>query len=157
MPPRTQRPWACRKCGRKNERAHVKCRSEGCDARRPKRPVRAHQRALTDNTYEAFVQVARDIHGVTDESCCVCGKPRSQERHHDRDHDHRTGQARGLACGGNQGCNVLMMPWISATVARAIAASKTIDREPDAERWSMIAAYLERVRAHYQRQEEQGE
>lgn len=153
MSARTERPWACRKCGRKNERAHVKCRSEGCDARRPKRPVRAHQRALTNNTYAHFCQVAADIHGVTDESCCVCGKPRSQDRHHDRDHDHRTGVARGLACGGNQGCNVLMLPWITAPVAKGIAAAKWANGEPDAARWGLIASYLERVRAFYAVQE----
>lgn len=152
MTARAERPWACRKCGRKNERAHVKCRSEGCDARRPKRPVRAHQRALTDNTYQHFVQVARDIHGVTDESCCVCGRPRSQERHHDRDHDHRTGQARGLACGGNSGCNVLMLPWITWDVATAIANAKHNAGAADWERWFMIAEYLQRVHFYYVRE-----
>lgn len=152
---RTERPWACRKCGRKNERAHVKCRSEDCDARRPKRPVRAHQRALTDNTYQHFVQVARDIHGVTDESCCVCGRPRSQERHHDRDHDHRTGQARGLACGGNSGCNVLMLPWITWDVATAIANAKEKAGAADWERWFKIAEYLQRVHFHYVREGEE--
>lgn len=165
MSARAQRPWVCRKCGHRNERGHVKCRgersavigtvgTEACDARRPKRPVRAHQRALTDNTYAHFVQVAADIHGVTDESCCVCGKPRSQDRHHDRDHDHRTGRARGLACGGNQGCNVLMLPWITASVARAIAQAKALHEEPDALRWIMIAEYLERVEQHYAEQSE---
>jgi hypothetical protein len=61
----------------------------------------------------------------------VCGKPRSQERHHDRDHDHTTGLPRGLACPGNQGCNALMPRWLTAARARA------------------IADYLERVEAYY--------
>jgi hypothetical protein len=98
------------------------------------------------------VKVNADIHGITDESCGVCEKPRSQERHHDRDHDHLTGLPRGLACGGNRGCNVLMLPWITGTVARAIADAKRAAREPDAERWSMIAAYLERVEKWYARE-----
>jgi hypothetical protein len=99
--------------------------------------------------YAPFIEAAALIHGVTDESCCVCGKPRPQDHHWDRDHDHRTGKARGLACGGNQGCNILMLPWISAPVARGIHVAKLEALEPDAERWRMIADYLERVEAHY--------
>lgn len=163
---RSERPWVCRKCGYKNQRAHVKCRgvvsvyvgtvggSVDCDARRPKRPVRAHQRALTDNTYQHFVQVAREVHGVTDESCCVCGKPRSQERHHARDHDHRTGQARGLACGGNSGCNLMMLPWITSDVAWAIKEAMERAGDPSTERWLLISSYLQRVEAHYVREGE---
>jgi hypothetical protein len=104
---------------------------------------------LRGDTYELFVQANEQIHGVTDESCGVCGKPRSQERRHDRDHDHRTGYARGLACPGNTGCNVLMLPWITAAVARAIADAKRRNGEPDAERWRMIADYLRRVDDFY--------
>ena len=146
---RTRPYWTCRRCGYRNLRAHVKCRGESCEARRPKKPVRAHARVIQGDTYPLFVQAARDIHGVTDESCCVCGKPRSQERRHDRDHDHRTGNPRGLACPGNTGCNVLMLPWISASVALAIADAKELQREPDAARWRMISDYLWRVEAYY--------
>ncbi len=69
----------------------------------------------------------------------------------DRDHDHRTGLPRGLACGGNQGCNVLMLPWVTASTASAIAAAKTFASEPDAERWKAIARYLKRVERFYAR------
>ena len=141
--------WACRKCGRRNERSHVKCRSDECDARRPKRPVRAHQKVLRDHPYEDYVQIARDVHGVTDEACCACGKPRAQERRHDRDHDHRLNRMRGLLCPADIGCNRLLLPWISAPVARAIATAKARAGEPDAERWDGLAAYLERVEQHY--------
>jgi hypothetical protein len=98
---------------------------------RPKRRVPKHAHTLRDDPYELYVAVARDVHGVTDEACCVCGKPRSQERRHDRDHDHVTGQPRGLACGGNSGCNALMPHHLTLERAR------------------LIVAYLERVEAHY--------
>lgn len=96
-----------------------------------------------------FAQVNATIHGVADESCGVCGKPAGEHRKHDRDHDHKTGLPRGLACGGDSGCNVLMAKWISAGVALAIAMQKQRDGEPDAERWAMIAAYLGRVETYY--------
>lgn len=141
--------WTCRRCGFRNLRAHVKCRGESCEARRPKKPVRAHARTLRDDGYAVYVQAARDIHGVTDESCCVCGKPRSQERRHDRDHDHITGKPRGLACPGNRGCNVLMLPWITAGVAEAIAYAKRNEVSADTDRWFLIADYLYRVEKFY--------
>ena len=146
---RTRPYWTCRRCGFRNLRAHVNCRGHECEARRPKKPTRAHRRVLQGDTYPIFNQANADIHGVTDESCGVCGKPRSQERKHDRDHDHLTGLPRGLACPGNTGCNVLMLPWISASVAGAIAHAKLKAKEPDAERWSLIAAYLDRVERFY--------
>jgi hypothetical protein len=115
--------------------------------------VPRHARTLRDDSYAVYVQVARDIHGVTDESCCVCGKPRSQERRPDRDHDHKTGKPRGLVCPGVTGCNVLMLPWVTASTARGIEAAKFEADELDAMRWSMIADYLERVETYYAREE----
>ena len=142
----TARYWLCR-CGVRNER--IKQRCPDCGGKRPARRVPKHARTLRDDPYAVYVQAARDIHGVTDESCCVCGKPRSQERRHDRDHDHLTGKPRGLACPGNRGCNVLMVPWVTAATARGIAEAKDAAGEPDAERWAMIADYLARVEAFY--------
>jgi hypothetical protein len=123
----------------------------------PKRHVPKHAQTLRDDSYAVYLQVARDIHGVSDESCNVCGKPRSQERRCDRDHEHNRrspffGKPRGLVCGGNQGCNVLMVPWVTAATARGIADAKDIAYEPDAPRWHLIAAYLERVEAFYARE-----
>lgn len=126
-----------------------KCSTKGCEGRRPKKRTPRHAQTLRDDSYAVYVQAARDIHGVTDESCCVCGKPRGQERRHDRDHDHVTGKPRGLACGGNRGCNVLMLPWISAQTAYGIARAKRDAGEPDAERWAMIYRYLHRVEVYY--------
>jgi hypothetical protein len=146
--------WTCPKgCGGRWERSLVKCRTEGCTGRRPKKRTARHARTLRDDSYAVYVQVARDIHGVTDESCCVCGKPRKQDRHHDRDHDHKTGKPRGLACGGNTGCNVLMLPWITAATARAIGLTKAKLNEPDWNRWRLVYEYLERVEAYYAREE----
>lgn len=122
--------WTC-PCGTRNPRVKQKCSGEGCNRRRPKRRVPVHARTLRDDSYEVYVQVARDIHGVTDESCCVCGKPRSQERRMDRDHDHVTGLPRGLACAGNTGCNALMPRQLTLERARA------------------VVSYLERVDSYY--------
>ena len=138
--------WMCSGCGQRNERIKQRCQ---CGRKRPKKRVARHAQTLRDHPYAYYVQVNREIHGVTDESCGVCGKPRSQERHHDRDHDHKTGKPRGLACGGNRGCNVLMLPWITSAVALVIATE--VD-EPAASRWRLIGAYLERVEAYYESQ-----
>lgn len=142
--------WTCPKsCGGRWERRYIKCRTPGCDGRRRKTHRPAHEEVLRGDTYPLFVQAARDIHGVTDESCCACRKPRTQERHHDRDHDHRTGKPRGLLCPGNRGCNVLLVPWITAATAKGIATAKLAAGEPDALRWALLAGYLERVEDYY--------
>lgn len=151
------RTWLCPLCGHRNElrTSSRKCQNPACgEQSKPAKRVPKHARILQGKTYPLFVQAARDIHGVTDESCCVCGKPRSQDRPHDRDHGHRKGQpdygkARGLACPGDSGCNKLMLPWITAATARGIADAKRAAGESDAERWALVAAYLERVEAHY--------
>jgi hypothetical protein len=133
--------------GHRNDRAGGRTRCAEAECRLPLRklPQQKHKLILRDG-YEPFNRAAREIHGVTDESCCVCGKPRTQERHHDRDHDHITGLARGLACPGDNGCNVLMAKWVTPATARGIYEAKLAAGESDAERWRMIAEYLERVR-----------
>ena len=93
------------KCGTRNDRigGRTKCVNPDCGKTLRKLPQARHKAILLEG-YAPFVRAAREIHGVTDESCCVCGKPRTQERRHDRDHDHVTGAARGLACPGDSGC-----------------------------------------------------
>lgn len=155
----TVKYWSCPKCGARHPRLRQRCGEavrvwsadgvEYCDGRRPKPRVRKHARTLRDDPYALYVDTARAIHGVTDESCCACGKPRTQERHHDRDHDHRTGQRRGLLCGGNQGCNVLLLPYHTAAVTRALAEALEREAPAQAPRWFALAAYLERVEAWY--------
>lgn len=103
-----------------------------CRRARPKRRVAKHARTLRDDNYAVYVQVARDIHGVTDESCCVCTRLRHESMRHHRDHDHVTGLPRGVVCFQ---CNGLMPRLL------------TLQRARD------IVSYLERVEAFYARSE----
>lgn len=91
-------------------------------ATKPKPRTTRHAVTLRDDSYAHYIEVAERLHGVTDESCCVCGKPRSQGRRHDRDHDHKSGLPRGLACGGQSGCNVLMTSQLTLERARLVVA-----------------------------------
>lgn len=92
------RYWTCRRCGYRNERTSSR-RCQGCQENtKPKARVPKHAQTLRDDSYALYVQVAETLHGVTDESCCVCGRPRGEQRRHDRDHDHQTGRPRGLLC-----------------------------------------------------------
>lgn len=93
------RGWTCRRasCGHLNHPEHVKCRGEGCTARRPKKRVSPHARVLRDTSYETAETLSMTLHGGERGSCGVCGRPRG-ERNHDRDHDHKSGKFRGLAC-----------------------------------------------------------
>ena len=147
--------WMCPKgCGGRWPRLQQKCATTDCEGRRPKRRTARHKVTLRDDSYAVYEALNAEIHGPampgewTPDCCGVCGKP-PKGRRNDRDHDHRTGHPRGLACPGNQGCNVLMVPWVTAATARAVAEGKTAAGEIDAPRWVAIAGYLERVEAHY--------
>lgn len=142
----TRRTWTCRLCGHVNPRTRSETCQE-CYGRTKPKPRRTHRDILKGDTYPLFVKAAEEIHAVTDESCCVCGKPPKPGKRHDRDHDHRTGLPRGLACPGNNGCNMLMLPWMTADIAQAIA-----DATNDlvfGQRMQQCAAYLRRVERHY--------
>jgi hypothetical protein len=117
--------WLC-PCGTRNQRVKQKCTNPTCQKRRPKRRVPNHAKTLRDDSYAVYVQVANDVHGVTDESCCVCGRPRHESMRHHRDHDHVTGKPRGIVCFQ---CNQLMPRLLTVERAR------------------LILAYLERVEA----------
>lgn len=123
-----RRYWTCRKCSHRNERTSSRA-CGGCGERtKPKLRVPKHAVTLRDDPYTTYCKVNAAIHGVEDEACGVCGKPRSQERRHDRDHDHVTGNPRGLAC---VYCNKHMPRGLTLDLAR------------------LVVAYLERVEAHY--------
>lgn len=133
-----RRYWHCPKCHTRNERAGGRKKCAACGRAAPKAKVPKHAVALRDVTYEQYVELNALIHGVTDESCAVCGKPRGQHSRHDRDHGHdRTensfGKPRGLACGGDYGCNKVM-------------SRLTLERA------RLIVAYLERVETYYERE-----
>lgn len=44
------------------------------------------------------------------DACAICGRPPSATRRLDRDHDHRTGEPRGLLC---HRCNRTLGNWIT--------------------------------------------
>jgi hypothetical protein len=148
----TRRRWNCPECKWRNEPGHSRTCAKCGKVTRPKRRVTRHAHTLRDDSYAAYARVAAEIHGVIDDSCNVCGKPRPETRRWDRDHGHIDGRPRGIVCGGNSGCNVLMAKWVTAATARGIADAKDIAYEPDAPRWHLIAAYLERVEAFYARE-----
>lgn len=111
-----RRYFLCQGCKTRVERVKRKC--PVCGRARPKKRVPKHAITLQRDSYDFYCEVARVLHGVTDERCCVCGKPRG-ERRHDRDHDHISGHPRGLAC---VVCNKLMPHQLTAERAEQIAA-----------------------------------
>lgn len=128
-----KRYWTCPKgCGGRWERTKIKCGTEGCTGRRPKPRVPKHARTLRDDSWEHYDAVNAAIHGIEDGSCAVCGRPEHESMHHHREHDHVTGNPRGLVCFQ---CNRLM------------------PRQLDLARARLVVAYLERVEAYYAREE----
>jgi hypothetical protein len=139
------RTWKCRQCGLLQARDHRR-KCEECGTARPV----ASRRGKPIEDYAFYCRVAEGIHHYAREQCCACGRDRKLSRQHDRDHDHVTKRPRGLLCGGDAGCNVLLAKWVTAKVARSIADTKLVWDEPDSARWHLLANYLERVDAYYQ-------
>lgn len=79
--------WTCQGCRTKHPRTRQKC---DCGRRRPKRQKPKHLKAL-EVPYEEYVE-------RFGEQCGICGCEPSQTRRLDRDHDHKTGEPRGLLC-----------------------------------------------------------
>lgn len=123
-----RRYWTC-KCGYRNEHRTSSRKCQGCgEQTKPKRRVPAHAKVLRDTPFERWAALSVEIHGGELYACGVCGRPIGENRRPDRDHDHRTGQARGLAC---VRCNRELLRHSSLEEARA------------------VVAYLERVEAFY--------
>lgn len=134
----------------------------------PKRRVPGHAKALRDVPYKEWAALSQAIHGGELDACGVCGKMPENARHCDRDHEHDSrspnyGQPRGLACGGDFGCNRMMPRTLNAEKARGIAYllsgpvsslandfSPYLPRDMTPERAEQIADYLERYEAHYE-------
>jgi hypothetical protein len=87
--------WKCQrsdggvKCGWENPARKRLC--EMCGKARPARKRPAHMAAL-DLSYEHYIEINGGEH------CGICGCGPSNGRRLNRDHDHATGQPRGLLC-----------------------------------------------------------
>lgn len=117
------RTWRCVrvtagvKCGHTNPSRKQIC--SACLKRRPARKRPAHMAAL-DLSYEHYVE----INGS--ETCGICKCPPNPTRRLDRDHDHTTGEPRGLLCWA---CNRQLRTW--ATVRWLLAAASYLTRHEE--------------------------
>jgi hypothetical protein len=109
--------WTCQRqakgirCGTRNSGRKRKCMA--CGKPKPVRKRPAHMSAL-DLSYEHYVA----LNGG--EQCGICGVERTPfDRKLDRDHDHRTGQPRGLLCWA---CNRQLRTWATVEWLKAAAA-----------------------------------
>ena len=107
------RTWRCRrvkagvKCGQLNLARKQRCTA--CGGPRPKRKQPAHRAVLADMPYEEW-------EAVYGPSCGICGRSATARRRLDRDHDHKTGRARGLLCAR---CNRALPSWVTGEWLRA--------------------------------------
>src|SRR4051812_9108997 len=112
--------WTCRRqtggirCGHLNPPRKRKC--VACGKPRPTRKRPAHMAAL-DVPYDEYVE----LNGG--EWCGICGREPTPMRRLDRDHDHCTGEPRGLLCWS---CNRQLRTW--ATVEWLLAAADYLKR-----------------------------
>ena len=87
---RTGYQRACKRCSRELQR---KWRQTPAGKESASRVARKRNYGLTDAEYEAMKTAQQGV-------CAICGKPPDYSFH--VDHDHETGEMRGLLCGG---CN----------------------------------------------------
>lgn len=89
------RTWTCQRSSAGAKCAHVnparKRKCEACGKERPARKRPAHMAAL-DLPYEFYVEINGGEH------CGICGCGPKDGRRLNRDHDHVTGEPRGLLC-----------------------------------------------------------
>jgi hypothetical protein len=123
------RLWiTCPKCAHRNDRTGGRRKCAGCGANLPKRRVAKHAETLRDTPFPKFAALSVEIHGGELGDCAVCGRGPSENRNPDRDHCHRTGRARGLAC---------------------VRCNRELLRNSTLEEARAVVAYLERVEAFY--------
>ena len=111
-------------CGHRNDRTGGRRKCERCKTALPKRRVPKHAEVLRDTPYAKFALLSVEIHGGDLDACGCCGRPMGENRRHDRDHDHRTRLARGLAC---------------------VRCNRELLRNATLEEARLVVAYLERV------------
>lgn len=116
------RVWTCQRvsggvrCGHLNPRRKRKCEGCGKDAPKPSKPK--HMAAL-ELSYEHYIELNGGEH------CGICGRGPTEQRRLDRDHDHKTGEPRGLLCSW---CNRRLDNRVDADWLRAAARYLTRSR-----------------------------
>lgn len=109
--------WTCQGCGAVWPRTKQKCT---CGRKRRVRTRPAHQMVL-ETPYELWVL-------EFGEHCGICGRPPGPNRRLDRDHDHKSGKARGLLC---HLCNRGLKGWMTNEWLAKAAAYLTKAEERD--------------------------
>lgn len=99
----------CRACLTVNSNRHRRC--DACGKPLPAKRRPKHLRAL-DVDYQEYVTLNGGDH------CGICLTPSTSSRRLDRDHDHRTGQPRGLL---HARCNRALPNWVTPAWLRAAA------------------------------------
>ena len=123
---RKPKTWRC-KCGQVNIARTSSKRCTNCGENT--KPAPRKTKAKPNDSYEVYELLSVSIHGGDAGACGCCGRPKADTHNYDREHDHRTGKPRGLAC---YRCNNVLL------------------RNHTLESLRQCVAYLERVDAYYQ-------
>jgi hypothetical protein len=116
-------------CGHRNDRTGGRRNCVACGEPLPKRRVPKHALSLRDLPYQVWAELSVEIHGGDLDACGVCRRALPAEsRKHDRDHDHRSGLPRGLAC---------------------VRCNRELLRNSTLEEARAVVAYLERFESYY--------
>lgn len=137
--------WTCRKCRYRNRRTASKRCAECGSETKPKRRPPKHRAVLEQMAYGDFAVLSVLIHGGAPHACGCCGaeRPEGGKRLH-RDHDHRTGEPRGILCFR---CNSeLIRQNTLAELERAVAYLKRVDRF---RQHVQTATYADELRSAY--------